>query len=138
MRFQMVFSRQLVLCIAIGAILVTLGFVAWSYSVDASHMTRFVRYSWMVLYFLFAMAVMFCADAAFGFATARLWPPSPVGRYSKLAVGWTLSALVLWLAFWYESLFSLWVVFVLAVAVLLWLLFTYESRLRRAISAGNP
>jgi hypothetical protein len=115
----MVFSRQLVLCIAIGAILVTLGFVAWSYSVDNSHMTRFDHYFRMVLYFLFTMAVMTCATVAFQVAIGGWWPQSKVGRYSNVVAKWALSALVLWLAFWHQSLFLLWIVFVLALVVLL-------------------
>ena len=66
-------SRQLV-GIAIGATLVSLGFVAWSYSVDNSHMTRFDHYFWMVLYFLFTMAVMAWATVAFQIlATIQGW-----------------------------------------------------------------
>ena len=98
-------SRQISLGIALGATLVSLVFVAVSYSVEPSHMTHFFRYSWMVLYFLFAMAVMFCADAAFQLATGGWSPPSRVGRYSKVVGNWALSALVLWIAFWYQSLF---------------------------------
>ncbi len=117
----MVLSKPLALVIAIGAILVSLGFVAVSYSVDSSHMTHFFRYSWMVVYFLFTMAVMFCAKAAFHLATDGWSPPSRVGRYSKVAGDLALSALVLWLAFWYQSLFFLWIVFVLALVVLIWI-----------------
>jgi len=123
-----VFSRHLALGIAIGATLVSLGFVAVSYSVDPSHMTHFFRYFWMVLYFIFAMAVMFCADAAFQLATGGWSPPSRVGRYSKVVGNLVLSTLVLWLAFWYQSLFFLWIVFVLALIFLLWILFRNPSR----------
>ena len=83
-------------------------------------MTRFDHYFWMVLYFLFTMAVMTCADVAFQLPTSGRWPPSRVGRYSKVVGKWALSALVLWLAFWYQGLFFLWIVFVLALVVLLW------------------
>jgi hypothetical protein len=121
------FSRQFVLGIAIGATLISLGFVAFSYSVDSSHMTRFFRYFWMVLYFLFAMVVMFCADAAFKLATGGWWPQSRVGRYSNVVANLALSALVLWLAFWYESLFFLWILFVLALVVLFWIGFRDHS-----------
>jgi hypothetical protein len=117
------FSRRDALGIAIAATLLSLGFVALSYSVAPSQMTHFFRYFWMVLYFLFAMAVMLCADAAFQLATGGWWQPSRVGRYSKVAGNWALSALVLWLAFWYQSLFFLWIIFVLALVVLFWILF---------------
>ena len=115
------FSRPLALGIATGAILVSLGFVAVSYSVFPSQMTHFFRYLWMVIYFIFAMVVMFCAEAAFQFATGGWSPTSRVGRYSKVVGNWALSALVLWLAFWYQSLFLLWIVFVLALVVLFWI-----------------
>ena len=117
------FSRQFALGIAFGATLVSLGFVALSYSVEPSQMTHFFRYFWMVLYFLFAMAVMICADLAFQLAAGGWSPPSRVGRYSKGVGKGALSALVLWLAFWYQSLFFLWILFVLALVVLLWILF---------------
>jgi hypothetical protein len=107
-----------VLGIAIAAVLLSLGFVAATYSVDVSHMARFFRYSWMVLYFLFAMAAMLTADFALKFATLGWWPQSRVGRYSNVAASWTLSALVVWIAFWYQSVFALWIVFVLALLVL--------------------
>jgi len=119
----MVVSRQFALGILIAAALVSLAFVAESYSIDPSQMTRFLRYLWMFLYFLFAMVVMFCAEAAFQFVTGGWSPPSRVGRYSKVVGNWTLSAVVLWLAFWYQSLFSLWIVFVLALVALFWILF---------------
>jgi hypothetical protein len=76
----------------------------------------------MVVYFIFAMAVMFCADFAFKLATGGWWPKSKVGRYSNVGANLAISGLVLWLAFWYESLFFLWIVFVLAVVVLFWIL----------------
>lgn len=120
------FSRQLALGIATGATLVSAGFIAVSYSVDQSYMTLFFRYFWMVLYFIFAMAVMICVDAAFQLATGGWWPPSWVGRYSKVVGKWTLITLVLWLAF-SESVFFLWIVFVLALAVLFWIRFRNHS-----------
>ena len=85
--------------IATGATLVSLGFVMVSYSVDQSHMTLFLRYLWMVLYFLFAMAVMLCVDVAFQVATGGWWSPSRAVRYSKVIGRWATSALVIWLAF---------------------------------------
>ena len=117
----MCFSKPLALAIATGASLVSLGFVVVSYSVAPSQMTHFFRYFWMVIYFLFAMLVMFCADMAFQLATGGWSPPSRLGRYSKVVGKWTLSPLVLWLAFWYQSLFSLWILFVLALVVLFWI-----------------
>lgn len=123
----MAISTRLVLGIAIGAILLSLGFVALSYSVDSSHMTRFFRYSWMVIYFLFTMVVIFCAQMAFQFATDGWSPPSKVGRYSKIVANLAVSVLVIWLAFWYQSLFFLWILFVLALVVLLWMLLRNPS-----------
>jgi hypothetical protein len=82
---MMAFPRWVVLGIAIVAMLLSLGFVAVTYSVDVSHMTRFFRYSWMVLYFLFAMVAMLCADFAFKFATLGWWPQSKVSRYYNVA-----------------------------------------------------
>ena len=121
------FSRQLALGIATGATLLSLGFVMVSYSVDWSHLPLFLRYLWMVLYFLFAIAVMLCAGAAFQIATGAWSPPSRVRRYSKVVGNWALSALVLWLAFWYQSVFFLWIVFVLALVVLFWIPFRNHS-----------
>ena len=121
------FSGRFGLGIAIGVALVSLGFVAVSYSLDQSHMTPFFRYFWMVMYFLFAMAVMLCTEAAFQLATGGWSPPSRVGRYSKVVGNWVLGALVLWIAFWYQSIFFLWIVFVLALVVLSWILFRGHS-----------
>jgi hypothetical protein len=120
------FSRQIVLGIATGATLVSLGFVMVSYSVDQSHMTLFLRYLWMVLYFLFAMAVMLCVDVAFQVATGGWWSPSRAVRYSKVIGRWAISALVIWLAFWHEHVF-LWIVFALALVVLFWIRFRDHS-----------
>jgi hypothetical protein len=75
------FSRPLALSIVIGATLVSLGFVAVSYSVDPSHMTHFFRYFWMVLYFLFTMAVMICADVGV---------PNSNRRTVATVQGWTI------------------------------------------------
>ena len=127
----MVFSRQLALALATGASLVSLGFITVDYSFHHSHVTPFFLYFWMVIYFLFAMAVMFCADATFQIAIGGWWSPSRAARYFKQIGGWATKALVLWLAFWHQHVF-LWIVFALTLIVVFWILFN-PSRLWRAV-----
>ena len=113
------FSRQFAAGIAT---LISLGFVALDYLFHHSHVTLFLFYFWMVLYFLFAMVVMIGADIAFQIGTGGWWSPSKAMRYSKVIGRWALSALVLWLAFWRQHVF-LWIVFALALTVLFWIRF---------------
>jgi hypothetical protein len=119
-------SRQLALGIAIGVTLVSLGFVTVSQSVDQSHMTPFLRYFWMVLYFLFAMAVMICADAAFQLATGGWWSPSKAVRFFKSIGSWATRCLVIWLAFWHQHIF-VWIVFAFALTFVFWIRFRNDS-----------
>src|SRR5271169_2042256 len=115
-RFQMSFSRQFLLFIGTGTILVFMfGYVTVGHSVDPFHI---LHYLWMALYFLVAMAVMIWADVAFQHATGEWWSePSRAVRYSKRIASWAISALVLWLAFWHQDVF-VWIVFALALTVL--------------------
>ena len=57
------------------ATLISLGVLTVDYLFHHSHVTLFFLYFWMVLYFLFAvavtMAVMMCADLTFQVAKAR-------------------------------------------------------------------
>jgi cobalamin synthase len=122
----MIISRQFALGIVTVAILVSLGFVTVSHSVDQSHTTPFLHYFWMVLSFLIAMAVMICADLAFEIASDGWRSPSRAVRYSKRIGSWAVSALVLWLAFWHQHVF-LWIVFALALVVLFWIRFGKHS-----------
>src|SRR5664279_6204291 len=73
-------------------------------------MNLLLHYSWMVLYYLIAMAVMICAELAFLVATEGWRSPSKVVRCAKGIASWTVTALVLWLAFWHQHV-VLWVVF---------------------------
>lgn len=101
------------------ATLISLGFVTLDYLFHHSHVTRFSLYSWMVLYFLFAMAVTMCANLAFQFATAR-WPSLfRAGQRSHAIGGWVLSGLVTWLAFWHQHVF-LWMVLAFTAFVTFW------------------
>ena len=104
------------------ATLISLGFVAMDYLFHHSRVTLFILYSWMVLYFLFAMAVMMGANLAFQVATAR-WPSLfRAGRRSHAIGGWVLSGLVTWLAFWHQHIF-LWMVFALTLVATFWIRF---------------
>jgi hypothetical protein len=85
-------------------------------------MSLLLHYSWMVLYFLIAMAVMICAELAFQIATDGWRSPSKAARYAKGIGSWTVTTLVLWLAFWHPHVF-LWVVFALILVVIFWLRF---------------
>jgi hypothetical protein len=113
------------------ATLISLGFVTLDYLFHHSHVTPFFLYFWMALYFLFAMAVMFCADLAFQIATSEWWSPSRAVRYSKQIGRWAASVLVLWLAFWHQHDF-LWIVFALTLTVAFWILIN-PTRLWRAV-----
>ncbi len=104
------------------ATLISLGFLTVDYLFHHSHVTPFFLYSWMVLYFLFAMVVMFGANIAFQIATPRWSSPSRAVRYTKLIGPSAISALVLWLAFWRQHAF-LWIVFALALTSLFWVRF---------------
>jgi hypothetical protein len=129
-------SSRLALAIATGASLVSLGFIMVDYSFHHSHVTPFFLYFWMVIYFLFAMAVMFCADATFQIATGAWGSPSRTVRYYfKRIGGWAMSALVIWLAFWHQHVF-LWIVFALTLIVVFWILFN-PARLWRAVHSPH-
>ena len=108
--------------IATAVTLLSLGFVMVSYSIKPPHIPLLLHYLWMVLYYLFAMAVMICAEIAFQIATDGWRSPSKAVRYAKGIGSWTTTALVLWLAFWHEHVF-LWVVFALTLFVIFWLRF---------------
>jgi hypothetical protein len=56
-------SRQFALGIATVAILVSLGFVTVSHSVDQSHMTPFLHYFWLAIQSLIALAVVLLVNA---------------------------------------------------------------------------
>jgi hypothetical protein len=104
------------------ATLISLGFLTVDYLFHHSHVTPFFLYSWMVLYFVFAMVVMFGSDLAFQITTGRWSSPSRAIRYSKVIGRWALTALVTWLAFWRQHAF-LWIVFALALTALFWVRF---------------
>lgn len=91
-------------------------------------MNLLLHYSWMVLYYLIAMAVMICAELAFQVATEGWRSPSKAVRCAKGIASWTVTALVLWLAFWHQHVF-LWVVFGLILVVIFWLRFREPGRL---------
>ncbi len=104
------------------ATLISLGFITLDYLFHHSHVTRFFLYSWMVLYFLFAMAVLMCALLAFQVATTRWSSLSGAGRSSHTVAGWVVSGLVTWLAFWHQHIF-LWMVFALTLVAAFWIQF---------------
>lgn len=109
------------LAIATAATLVSFGFIMVDYSFHHSHATLFFLYFWMVIYFLYAMAVMLCAGVGFQIATGW-WSSSKAVRYSKLIGSWAVTALVPWLAFSHQHVF-LWVVFAFTLVVLFWIRF---------------
>jgi hypothetical protein len=117
--FQMFFSRQFATGIAT---LISLGIVTVDYLFHHSDATLFFLYFWMVLYFLFAMAVMLCANLAFQVATARWSSLSKAGRSSHVIVGWVVGSLLTWLAFWHQHIF-LWMVFALTPVATFWIQF---------------
>ena len=119
--FQMNLSRQFVAGIAT---LISLAFLTVDYLFHHSHVTLFFLYFWMVVYFLFAMAVimavMMCVDLAFQAAKARGSSLPRGGRSSRIIAGWVISGLLTWIAFWQQHIF-LWMVFALALIATFWI-----------------
>jgi hypothetical protein len=108
------------------ATLISLGVLTVDYLFHHSHVTLFFLYFWMVLYFLFAvavtMAVMMCADLTFQVAKARWKSLSRGGRSSHIIGGWVVGGLLTWLAFWHQHIF-LWMAFALALVATFWIQF---------------
>jgi hypothetical protein len=108
--------------IATAATLVSFGFIMVDYSFH-HYATPFFLSFWMAIYFLYAMAVMLCAEVAFQITTVRWWSPAKTVRYSKLIGSWAVTALVPWFAFSHQHVF-LWVVFALTLVVVFWIRFS--------------
>jgi hypothetical protein len=126
-RFQMNISGRFAAGIAI---LISLGFIAADYLFHHSHVTHFFLYSWMVLYFLFALAVTIFANLAFQVATASWSSLSKAARSSQLVGGWIVTGLLTWLAFWRQHFF-LWMVFALTLVATFWIQFNEWHRTPR-------
>jgi hypothetical protein len=126
-RFQMNIPGQFVAGIAT---LISLGFLTLDHFFHHSHVTPFFLYSWMGLYFLFAMAVMLCAGLAFQVASARWSSLSVARRRSYVVASWVVSGLVTWLAFWHQHIF-LWMVFALTLLATFWIQFNEWRRTPR-------